>query len=139
HYALRGETTPLRRNRAFVLLQTGQILSNAGTQSTSIAYPLLVLALTHSAADAGIVAFVRSAAQVLWTLPAGLAADRWPRKQLMISADGVRLAAVADLGAAVMHHSVGLWAIALAAFISGNHAALFATAPAQRHRAVVSH
>ena len=55
------ETTPLRRNRDFVLLQTGQLLSNAGTQSASIAYPLLVLALTHSAADAGIVAFGRSA------------------------------------------------------------------------------
>ena len=138
HYAQRVETTPLRRNRDFVLLQTGQLLSNAGTQSASIAYPLLVLALTHSAADAGIVAFVRSAAQVLSTLPAGLAADRWPRKQLMISADGVRLAAVAALGAAVLHHSVGLWAIALAAFIEGSGTALFASAQAGALRAVVS-
>jgi len=41
---------PLRRNRDFTLLQTGQLLSNTGTRLTSIAYPLLVLALT--AADA---------------------------------------------------------------------------------------
>ena len=35
---------PLRRNRDFVLLQTGQLLSNIGTRLTSIAYPLLVYA-----------------------------------------------------------------------------------------------
>jgi len=46
---------PLRRNRDFVLLQTGQLLSSVGTQSTSIAYPLLVLGVTHSAAKTGIV------------------------------------------------------------------------------------
>ena len=38
---------PLRRNRDFVLLETGRFLSTAGTQSTTIAYPLLVLAVTH--------------------------------------------------------------------------------------------
>ena len=36
---------PLRRNRDFLLLQLGQLLSDAGTQSTSIAYPMLVLAV----------------------------------------------------------------------------------------------
>ena len=51
---------PLRRNRDFLLLQIGQLLSNVGTQSTTIAYPLLVLAVTHSAAKAGIVAFART-------------------------------------------------------------------------------
>src|SRR2546427_455788 len=43
-----------------MLLQAGQLLSNAGTQSTSIAYPLLVLAVTGSAAKAGVVAFART-------------------------------------------------------------------------------
>jgi hypothetical protein len=31
---------PLRRNRDFVLLQGGQLLSSAGSESTAIAYPL---------------------------------------------------------------------------------------------------
>jgi hypothetical protein len=35
---------PLRRNRDFVLLQTGQFLSDAGSQATAIAYPLLAIA-----------------------------------------------------------------------------------------------
>src|SRR4029450_4313557 len=43
---------PLRRNRDFLLLQTGQLLSDVGSQSTSIAFPLLVLAVTGSAAPA---------------------------------------------------------------------------------------
>jgi hypothetical protein len=30
---------PLRRNRDFLLLQTGQLLSGIGTQTASIAYP----------------------------------------------------------------------------------------------------
>jgi hypothetical protein len=35
---------PLRRNRDFVWLHGGQLLSSAGSESTAIAYPLLVLA-----------------------------------------------------------------------------------------------
>jgi MFS family permease len=79
---------PLRRNRDFVLLQIGQLLSNAGTQTTSIAYPLLVLAVTHSAAKTGVVSFARTLPAALLALPAGVAADRWDRKRLMIAADG---------------------------------------------------
>ena len=48
---------PLRRNRDFVLLLTGRLLSTLGSQVTAIAYPLLVLAVTHSPAKAGIVGF----------------------------------------------------------------------------------
>ena len=41
--------TPLRHNRDFVLFQSGQLLSAIGTSTASIAYPLLTLAVTHSA------------------------------------------------------------------------------------------
>jgi hypothetical protein len=41
-------TTPLRRNRNFVLLSIGQGLSDTGSGASSLAYPLLVLAFTHS-------------------------------------------------------------------------------------------
>ena len=47
-----NELTPLRRNRDFLLLQAGQLLSTFGAAMSAIAYPLLALALTGSAAKA---------------------------------------------------------------------------------------
>ena len=68
--------TPLRRNRDFVLLQAGQALQ--------IAYPLLILAITHSPAEAGVVGFASLGPYALFGLLAGAAADRWNRKRTMI-------------------------------------------------------
>jgi MFS family permease len=128
---------PLRRNRDFLLLQAGQLLSDAGSQSTSIAYPLLVLALTGSAAKAGVVAFARTLPAVLFTLPAGVAADRWNRRRLMIAADGVRVAAIGGLAAAILLHRTAFWAIPLVAFVEGSGTALFSSAQIGALRAVV--
>ena len=49
---------PLRRNRDFQLLWGGQAVSLLGSQTSKIAYPLLVLAMTGSPAKAGIAGFV---------------------------------------------------------------------------------
>src|SRR5947207_4524628 len=97
-------TLPLRRNRDFLLLQTGRLLSTAGSQLTTIAYPLLVLALTHSPAKAGIVSFARLIPSALFALPAGIAADRWNRKRMMVAADGVRALAIASLVTTIALH-----------------------------------
>src|SRR6266699_1079169 len=120
-----------------MLLQVGQLLSNAGTQSTSIAYPLLVLAVTHSPAKAGIVAFARAIPSALLALPAGIEADRWNRKRLMIAADGVRVLAIGSLAATILLHRIAFWAIPLVAFVEGTGAALFSAAQAGALRAVV--
>jgi len=128
---------PLRRNRDFVLLQTGQLLSNAGTQSTQIAYPLLVLALTHSPAKAGIVAFARALPLWLFALPGGLAADHFRRKGLMITADAVRAAALAALGVVILVGDVAFWEIPVVAFVEGAGSAVFAAATMGAMRSVV--
>jgi hypothetical protein len=128
---------PLRRNRDFMLLQAGQLLSNAGTQSTSIAYPLLVLAVTGSAAKAGVVAFARTLPAAVFALPAGLAADRWNRKWLMLAADGVRVLAIGGLAAAILLDAVPYWVIVLVAFVEGVGAAFFSVAYTGALRAVV--
>jgi Transmembrane secretion effector len=128
---------PLHRNRDFVLLQAGQLLSRAGTQTTAIAYPLLVLALTGSAARAGAVGFARILPAAVFAVPSGVAADRWNRKWLMVGADGIRALAVGSLALAVLAGRVGFWAIMLAAFVEGAGAALFAACRAGAVRAVV--
>jgi len=123
-------TPPLRRNRDFVLLQAGQLLSTVGTQSTTIAYPLLVLALAHSPAQAGLVTFARLLPFGLFGLLAGVAADRWNRKHLMIAADGVRAAAIAALAAAVLAGHASVWAVLVVAFVEGCGSAVFSAAQA---------
>ena len=128
---------PLRRNRDFVLLQLGQLLSNAGTQSTSIAYPLLVLAVTHSAAKTGVVSFARVLPMALLALPAGVAADRWNRKWLMIASDGVRLAAVGGLALTILFGHTAFWVIAFVALVEGSGATIFRSAQAGAIRSVV--
>jgi hypothetical protein len=120
-----------------MLLQIGQLLSSAGTQTTSIAYPLLVLAITDSPAKAGIVAFARTLPAALFALPAGLAADRWSRRRLMIAADGVRVLAVGSLAAAILFDQIEFWQIPLVAFVEGAGAAVFSAAQVGALRAVV--
>jgi hypothetical protein len=132
-----SEGHPLRRNRDFVLLQGGQLLSDLGTQSASIAYPLLVLALTASPAKAGLVSFARLLPFGLLGLPAGLAADRWSRRRLMIGADAVRAAAVTVLAVAVVAGGAEMWTIVLVAFVEGAGAAVFAAAQPGALRGVV--
>ena len=128
---------PLRRNRDFMLLQTGQLLSTLGTASASIAYPLLVLALTGSPAQAGAVSFARTLPLAILALPAGLAADRWNRKHLMIAADAVRAAAVGAVAAVLLLDVSVFWPIPLAAFVEGSATAVFAASQAGAVRAVV--
>ena len=128
---------PLRRNRDFVLLQISQLVSSGGSQITAIAYPLLVLSLTGSSAKAGLVAFARLLPTALFSLPAGLAADHWNRRRLMIAAHALRAVAVGTLGALVAMDDIAFWVIPTVAFVEGAGAAVYATASAGAMRAVV--
>lgn len=81
---------PLRRNRNFRLLWIGQVLSDIGSSIGAIAYPLLILELTHSAVIAGLVATVSSLAAFVVRLPAGALVDRLDRRRAMVICDAVR-------------------------------------------------
>jgi MFS family permease len=129
--------TPLRRNRDFVLLQTGQLLSNLGHQLTIIAYPLLVLALTGSAAKAGIVGFARVLPRALLAFPAGMVADHWNRKRLMVGSDAVRVVATGVLALAIALEAGGFWWIPVIAFVDGAAGAFFVAAYPGAVRSVV--
>jgi MFS family permease len=86
---------PLRRNRDFMLLWSGQALSGLGSQVSLVAYPLLVLAVTGSAAKAGVVGFARNFPIAALALPAGALVDRVNRKRLMVWSNAVRALALA--------------------------------------------
>src|SRR6185312_8725631 len=72
-----SELTPLRRNHDFLLLQAGQLFSSFGSNMSRIAYPLLALAVTHSAAAAGYVSAMVFVPMLAFNLVAGVAADRF--------------------------------------------------------------
>src|SRR5262249_46369642 len=74
-----SESSPvaLRHNRDFRLLWIGQAVSTLGTNVSSVAFPLLVLATRGSAADAGLVGFLGTLPLALLQLPAGALVDRW--------------------------------------------------------------
>ncbi len=129
--------TPLRRNRDFVLLQTGQLLSAVGTQSSAIAYPLLVLAVTHSPAKAGVVAAVRIVPYAIFGLLAGVAADRWNRKRVMVAADAIQALAIGVLVALLLLDNLPFPAIAVIAFVEGTASMFYVSAAPGALRSVV--
>jgi MFS family permease len=111
---------PLRRNRDYMLVWAGQGLSELGSQVSTVAYPLLVLALTGSPARAGVVGLAATLPLPLLALPAGVLADRFDRKRLMLTCDGIRAAALAALSIAILSGSVA-YAVAIAvAFVDGS-------------------
>lgn len=103
---------PLRRNTGFRMLWIGQVLSDTGSSAALIAYPLLVLALTQSAALAGVVGTVRLVAQLVLRLPGGALADRFDRRLTMIICDTARAALLALLVALLLLHLVS-WPVVL--------------------------
>jgi predicted MFS family arabinose efflux permease len=93
---------PLHRNADFRRLWIGQAFSDLGTGMSSLAYPLLVLALTGSPVQAGLVGSASLATQAVLGLPAGALVDRWNRRRVMITCEAVRVLALGLLAVAIL-------------------------------------
>ena len=74
----------LLRNRDFSLLLSSQLISAIGDQAQFMALPLVVLALTGSATQAGFVLGLGTVSFLAFGLVAGALVDRWDRKTTMI-------------------------------------------------------
>src|ERR1041385_2717024 len=107
----------LRRNRDFMLLWSGQAVSELGSRAAWLAYPLLVLALTHSPAKAGIVTFANRFPFFLFSLPAGALVDRWNRKRIMLTCDAGRFAGAASIATALLIGHVSFTQVVLVATV----------------------
>ncbi len=119
---------PLWRNRDFLLLWSGQSISTLGTGISAFAMPLLVLALTHSPAQAGFVAALRQAPYLLFSLPAGALIDRWNRKAIMIRCDAARWLALGSLPLAFALGRLTMAQVYLVAFVEGTAFVFFSLA-----------
>src|SRR5947209_9686411 len=111
---------PLRRNRDYMLVWAGQAVSELGSQISTVAYPLLVLGLTHSPAKAGIVGLAATLPLPLLALPAGMLADHFDRKLLMVLCDAIRALALLAMTVAVVGGGLAYGVVAAVAFVDGS-------------------
>ncbi|WET76867.1 MFS transporter [Amycolatopsis sp. QT-25] len=125
-----AQTPPLRRNRDFVLLWTGSAVSILGSNVSNVAYPLLVLALTGSAADAGLTGFVSLLPQLLFQLPAGALVDRFDRRRTMIYCDLLCGLALSTVVVALLFGRLTLPHILVVGFLEGTFAVCYRLAAA---------
>lgn len=109
----------LWRNRDYMLLWSGQAVSSIGTQVSTIAFPFLVLAMTGSATQAGLMGAVRAVPYLIFSLPAGALIDRRNRKRVMIICDTGRALALGSIPAALLLAQLTLLQLYIVSAVEG--------------------
>lgn len=115
----------LWRNRDYVLLWSGQAISTIGSSVSELAFPLLVLAITRSPAQAGIVAALDAVPATLFSLPAGVLVDRWDRKRVMLFCEVGRFLSLASIPLAFALGHLTIYQLYINALVEGTLAVLF--------------
>ena len=114
------EQLSLWRNRDYMLLWSGQVISTLGTSASTLVYPLLILAMTNSPAAAGLGSAFGSVPYIVFSLPVGALMDRWDRKRVMILCDIGRGLTLASIPIAMLFHMLTIWQVYAAALIEGS-------------------
>src|SRR4051794_33638927 len=128
----------LRRNREFNLLWGSQSLSDLGNAISVLTVPLLVLYLTNSPVQAGLVGTVGLVVLLVCRLPAGVLADQVDRRRLMLACDAVRLVAYLGLGFVVLDGEASMTAVVVVTVIAAACNAFFGTAEHSSLRNIVA-
>lgn len=109
----------LFRNRDYTGWWIGETLSDFGTALAVVAYPLLILAATGSAAGAGAVEAASSIGYVVTLLIGGALADRFSRRTLMLVGPSIQAVAVSTVAIAVLADRVTIPHVALVGLLQG--------------------
>jgi MFS family permease len=124
----------LRRHRNYRLFFTGQLVSLVGTWMQNIALAWFVVELTSSPVAVGVLAFCRFVPFTIFGLVAGVVADRFDQRRLVIATQtasmlvSIALAVLAFSGAAEVWHAYLLAALGGTALVfdaPGRHALTF--------------
>jgi len=119
---------PLGRNREFTALWTGQAVSTLGATASGTAMPLLVLAITGSPADAGIVGAAGALPFLIANLPAGPLVDRWDRRRILLTSEILAGVALATVPIALWLGFLTIAQLVVVAFAQGTCAVFFGLA-----------
>ena len=88
----------LFRHRDFMLLWSGQSISEIGSSVTVLALPLLAVITLHATTfEVGVLEACTTLAFLLVALPAGAWVDRWRRKPVLVWGDAGRLLLLASI------------------------------------------
>ncbi len=137
-----GETSnvlPLWRNRDYRLLWCGDAISALGSQASQLALPLLLLAITASPVQAGLLGALRGTIYLLCGLPAGVLIDRWPRRAVMVVADTLRALAFASIPFALLLGRLTVGQLYMVAAIEGLGFIIFGLAHTASFTRIVPH
>jgi MFS family permease len=128
---------PLRRNRDFVILWSGQAVSELGSSMSVLVFPLIGYAITGSAGLAGLATAATLLGQVAAGLPAGALVDRWPRRRVLLVANLAGVAVFGTLAGAALAHHLTLAQLIVSGFASGVVSSFLDPAASAAVRAIV--
>jgi MFS family permease len=105
--------------RDFRLFWFGQIVSLSGTWMQSVAQGWLVYSLTKSPFYLGLVAAAGSLPILLFTLPGGIVADRFRKRNLLLLTQAFSIMPAILLGILTEFHMILVWQVAVLAAVLG--------------------
>jgi MFS family permease len=109
----------LRRHRNYRLFFTGQLVSVIGTWMQNVALAWLVVELTSSPVAVGVLAFCRFIPFTVFGLVAGVVADRFDNRRLVIATQATSMVFSAILAGLVLTGTETLWLVYVLAVLSG--------------------
>ncbi len=107
------------RQRNFRLFWCGQTVSLTGSYMQSIGQAWLVLELTHSAFQLGLVGALQSLPVLLFSLVGGVLADRWPKRRVLLWTRSAAMVQALLLWALIATGTVQLWHVYVLALLLG--------------------
>ncbi len=110
---------PMRRNRDFMILWSGDAISALGTSMSMLVFPLVGYAITGSAIRAGLATTAVLLGGAVARLPAGALVDRWPRGRVLLIARIFGAICYGSLAVAALSHHLVLSHLVVVGFLSG--------------------
>lgn len=107
------------RTRNFRLFVLGQLFSNPGSWMQRIAQDWLVLSLTGSATAVGVTTALQFVPVLLIGLPAGVLADRYPKRTILRATQVGFASGAAALAVLTLTHLIAPWHVYVLAFLIG--------------------
>jgi MFS family permease len=107
------------RQRNFRLVWSGQVISLMGTTMQTIGQTWLVLELTHSAWQIGLVGALQALPILLFSIFGGVFADRWPKRRVLLVTQSVAMTQAFLLWVLIATGTLQLWHLYILVILLG--------------------